>query len=85
MAVLRKKSLGRQVEFITLDSTQATNQELFLDKTPTDETTVVLDLPCGTVQVLDFDYSVDGNRVFWGGLALETVLSLGDKIVITYN
>ena len=83
---LRRKAGGaRKVDQFTLDSTQATDQEVFLSATPSNEDTVILDLPNGTVQRKGFDFDVDGNRVFWGGLALETVLDENDKLVIEYD
>lgn len=85
MGISKKKPQNREVERFTLNSTQATNQEVFLAKTPKNQGSVTLDLPNGSVQILGFDYDVSGNRVFWDGFALETLLAEGDKIIITYS
>lgn len=90
MGTARRKTTTanpRRVERFTLDSTQATNKEVFLTNIPSDFTSINLDIPYGSLQFLGDDYAYDSinNKVFWGGLALETVLSLNDKIIITYN
>jgi len=81
----RKAGSPRRVERFTLTLQEATDKEVFLANTPSDPSSVVLDIPSGTVQFLGSDYQVDGNRIFWDGLALEMTLDENDKIVITYN
>lgn len=88
MAVARKIQVievSRKVEYFTLDATQAAAKEVFLNSSPVDPTNVNLDIPAGTPQVLDFDFEVDGARIFWAGKALETCLSEGDTIRVTYD
>jgi hypothetical protein len=80
-----KKPTRRRVETFTLDATQGGDMEVFLEYTPSDPSSVVLDIVSGTVQVLGSDYGVDGDRVYWSGLALETVLAQNDTIIIIYT
>jgi hypothetical protein len=75
----------RFVEEFTLNSQQSIDQEVFLENIPTSPELVVFDIPSGTVQIKGFDFDVDGNRIYWSGLALETVLEQGDNILIIYS
>jgi len=78
----KKRASGQKAENFTLNATQAADMELFLSETPKGE--VVMTLPNGTTQIKGSDFDVDGNRVYWGGLALETILDEGDKLVILF-
>lgn len=78
----KKKISGQKSQNFTLNATQAGDMEVFLSETPAGD--VVMTLPNGTTQISGSDFDVDGNRIYWNGLALETVLDVGDKIVILY-
>lgn len=87
--VIRKKTTSadssRRVKRFTLDATQALDMEVFLPETPADPERVVLNIVSGTIQFKGTDFQVDGNRVYWADFGLETILSEGDKIIITYD
>jgi len=87
MAISRKitQKSQRKVEQFTLNSVQASNKEVFLLEIPSNPDSVVLDIPSGTIQFNGFDFDVDGNRIYWDGFALQTVLELNDKIIIIYD
>lgn len=72
------------VEERVLNLSEATNQEITLEKSPKDPVLVLLDLPHGTTQRYDFDYSVSGQVLTWAGFALETLLEEGDILRIVY-
>lgn len=78
----KKRASGQKAQNFTLNATQAADMEVFLNETPKGE--VVMTLPNGTTQIQGSDFAVDGNRVYWGGLALETILDEGDKLVILF-
>lgn len=81
----KKSKRGSVVENRTLTALEGTNQELFLDEVPLNRESVFLTLPNGTSQRLGADYDVDGDRVYWGGLALETILEENDNVTIIYS
>lgn len=72
------------VENRTLTTLEATNMQLTLDNTPPQNLKVSLDIVSGVTQEYGTDYIVNGNILSWSGLALETVLSAGDKLRIIY-
>lgn len=77
-------SAGRVVETITIDAAEDLAQKVIL--TNANPTEVFLTIPCGTSQIIDFDYEIiNNNEVSWAGKALETTLSEGDTIIVIYN
>lgn len=81
----KKAGSSRKVERFLLTLQEATDMEIFLAGTPSDPTSVVMDIPSGGPQALGLDFQVDGNRIYWTGLALETILSEGDRLIVIYN
>lgn len=72
------------VEQFTLTQSQAQNKEIFLSDQPSGPNKILLNLIGGIQQLRGQDFEVDGNRIYWVGFALETVLSEGDKLNVTY-
>jgi hypothetical protein len=64
--------------------TVAGNTFVTLSPAPVDPDSVVLRVRGAASQVEGTDYIVSGNQVSWSGLGLETLLTLGDEIEITY-
>lgn len=75
---------SRVVETITLDAAQDAAQKVVL--TEANPTQILFNIPCGTSQIEDFDFElINGNEISWAGKSLETSLSEGDTIIISYN
>lgn len=72
------------VEEFVLTAQQALDKEVQLAEAP-DPSKVILDLPNGTSQIFDFDFTVSGNILTWNGYALETLLETGDKLRVLYS
>lgn len=72
------------VEEIVLTLAQATAKEFQLSDTP-DPDKLILDLPCGSSQIKDADFEVDGDMIKWDGFSLETLLAAGDSIRVLYS
>ena len=75
---------NRIVETIVINAAQDAAQKVVL--TEANPTQLLFNIPCGTSQIEDFDYElINGNEVSWAGKSLETSLSEGDTIIISYN
>lgn len=75
---------SRTVETITLDASQDAAQKVAL--TEANPTQILFNIPSGTSQIEGFDYElINGNEISWAGKSLETSLSEGDTIIISYN
>ena len=86
MALIKKKLTSfREVEEFTLDATDIANKSVTLTKTPTLSSKVVVDVPCGVVQVNGVDFVVTSNVVSWDSLGMEVFLEIGDKILVVYS
>jgi len=76
-------------EPITLDATDITNKYVVLDAAPTDKEKTQAFVVGGNPQEYgaDFEITADdgGKRFSWSGLGLESLLTIGDKLVIVYN
>jgi hypothetical protein len=72
------------VEVRILTAGEATAKEITLGGIPPVVEKVTLDLVGGTSQQYGLDFTVSGQVLSWDGLALETVLTEGDKLRIIY-
>jgi hypothetical protein len=73
------------VEYFTLDALQISNSSITLSHTPTDSTTVTLDVISGSAQVYGEDYNVTLDVLSWVGTPLYDILDVGDKLRVTYT
>lgn len=75
------------VVYRTLDTTEASNEQVVLAANPSSPTQVAMDLIGGTAQSLNGDFGVSDSTVRWDSTAynLNGMLLLGDKIRIIYD
>lgn len=73
------------VEYFTLDSLNISSSSITLAHTPTDSTTVTLDVISGSAQVYGEDYFVSANVLSWSSTPLYDILDIGDKLRVTYT
>jgi hypothetical protein len=74
-----------KVEYFTLDANQISEKEVGLQHTPSDATSVMLDVIGSTAQVYGTDYSVVSYNLSWLGGPLDGLLSVGDRIRVSYQ
>lgn len=74
-----------KVEYFTLDSNQILQKEVGLAHTPSDPTSVMLDVIGSTAQVYGDDFTVVSYTLSWSGGPLDGLLSVGDKIRVSYQ
>lgn len=74
-----------KVEYFTLDANQISEKEVGLQHTPSDPTSVMLDVIGSTAQVYGADFSVVSYNLSWLGSPLDGLLSVGDKIRVSYQ
>lgn len=77
-----------EVEYFTLDMTDATNRYLELQSgIPASATNVAMDLIGGTAQALNGDFIVDGTKISWDFTSspLYGVMAYGDKARVIYD
>ena len=73
------------VEYFTLDSLNISSSSITLSHTPTDPTTVTLDVISGSAQVYGEDYMVSFDVLSWLSTPLYGILDVGDKLRVTYT
>lgn len=73
------------VEYFTLDSLNISSSSITLSHTPTDPTTVTLDVISGSAQVYGEDYMVTLDVLSWLSTPLYGILDVGDKLRVTYT
>jgi hypothetical protein len=73
------------VEYFTLDSLNISSSSITLSHTPTDSTTVTLDVISGSAQVYGEDYMVSLDVLSWLSTPLYGILDVGDKLRVTYT
>jgi hypothetical protein len=73
-----------KVEYRTLNATEITNKELILQQTPVLPTEVMLDVTGGGGQFYGDSFTVSSDVLSWDSLALDGLLSVGDKLRINY-
>jgi hypothetical protein len=74
-----------KVEYFTLDANQISQKEVGLQHTPSDSTSVMLDVIGSTAQVYGSDFSVVSYNLSWLGGPLDGLLSVGDRIRVSYQ
>ena len=75
-----------EVQYFTLDATDATNQYISLNSVPAAATNVAMDLIGGTAQMLNGDFGVDGTRIKWDGtFGLNPFMNTGDLVRVIYD
>jgi len=84
-----------EVQYFTLDSTDATNMYVSLDGLPVSERNVALDIISGTAQMLEYtsgtptnDFGVDGSRIRWDSTdynLYDSTLIPGDQLRVIYD
>jgi hypothetical protein len=84
-----------EVQYFTLDSTDATNMYVTLDGVPVSERNVALDIISGTAQMLEYtsgapanDFGVDGTRIRWDSTnynLYDSTLVPGDQLRVIYD
>jgi len=68
-------------EFRTVSSGEASAKQLTLTFTPIDSSKVLVDVE-GVAQETGVDFTITGANLIWSGLALDGVITTGDKIRI---
>lgn len=76
--------LTPKTEYRTLTPGEATAKALTLNHTPSTSSEVTLDVIGGGPQFYGDDFTVSGNSLSWNSLALDGVLSSGDRLRIGY-
>lgn len=74
-----------KVEYFTLDSNQILQGEVGLAYSPADASSCMLDVISGGPQVFGEDYTVSNYTLSWQGGPLDGLLSVGDKIRVSYQ
>ena len=84
-----------EVQYFTLDSTDATNMYVSLDGVPVSGRNVALDIISGTAQMLELtsgvpanDFGVDGTRIRWDSTVYnlyDSTLIPGDELRVIYD
>jgi hypothetical protein len=72
------------VEYFQLDASEMLAKAVTLSNTPAIPQYVMLDVIGGGPQVYAEDFSVTGASLSWNGLALDGILSEGDKLRVSY-
>ena len=73
------------VEYFTLDALNISSSSITLSHTPTDASTVTLDVISGSAQIYGEDYNVSANVLSWDATPLYGILDIGDKLRVTYT
>lgn len=77
------------VDLVTLDATDISNKYVLLTVAPTTKPDTIVRVVGGIVQDYNIDYLVtaddSGRRLSWDGKGLESLLEIGDKLIISYN
>jgi hypothetical protein len=72
-------------ETITLNTTHISNKYVTLSYTPVNVSEVVVVPVGGPMQIYGDDYTVTGNSLSWQARGMDGVLSVGDKLHISYR
>ena len=73
-----------QVDYITLTSTDITNKQITLSKTPAQSDMTMWDVISGSAQTYSDDFTVTGNTLSWSGKGPESFLQAGDICRVVY-
>jgi len=71
-------------EFRVITGGEATAKQLTLNNIPVNPTEVLVDVINGGPQERGVDFTITGNVFSWSGLALDGVLTSGDRIRLVY-
>lgn len=74
-----------KVEYYTLDLAAVTAKSVTLANAPLTANQVMLDVISGGPQVYSEDFTISGSLLSWSGLALDGILSVGDKLRVSYS
>lgn len=77
--------ISYSVNIYTLNSTDISNKFVLLSDIPTTPSDTILNIIGGIVQDYGNDYEVSMNILSWDGLGLESILSVGDKIIVQFS
>jgi hypothetical protein len=73
------------VEYITLDGTDISNEYVTLAQTPFSAADVMLDVIGGPAQIYGTDYTVTVDELGWDTLGLDGIFEAGDNIRVAYT
>lgn len=76
---------GYKVEIITLDSTMISNKQLNLSIVNAQPSETLVFLDGGSIQKYGVDFTSLGIVLSWTGLGMETIIGIGDVLVIQYK
>jgi hypothetical protein len=74
-----------EIEVRTITIGESAAKQLTLGAAPGNPGEVLLNIAGAPTQIYGTDYTVSGLVLSWTGLALDGILSTGDKITIIYN
>lgn len=74
-----------KVEVITVTGPMITAGELTLSESCASPSEALVFLDGGSVQKPGVDFNVAGNILSWSGLGLETIISVGDILIVQYK
>jgi len=76
-----------EVEYFTLNTSDASNGYLTLLGPPAIPDNVAMDVVGGTAQALTGDFGVDGSKIRWDSTAfnLHSFMAAGDKVRVIYD
>jgi hypothetical protein len=78
-------SAPRGVEYITLTSQQLEAGFVILQNVPLSSSRIEVTVVGGVSQLFETDFTVNGRNLSWVGLGLETILEVGDTLLISYD
>ena len=78
-------SVVLKIEYRTLTPQEITSKKLQLTQTRLPNSDVAVDIYEGTSAWINDDFSVTDSEISWDGLGLGDLLSLGDRLRITYS
>ena len=74
-----------KVEMITLTNQMIADGELTLSQGCTSPAETLVFVDGGPVQKYGIDFTVVANTLSWSGLGLETIISVGDILIVQYK
>lgn len=76
---------GYKSETFILDSTMISNKQVNLSVINAEPSETLLFVAHGTIQKFGVDFTAVGSVVSWTGLGLETIIDVGDILIIQYK
>lgn len=74
-----------KIQMITLDSTMITNKQLTLSNANLSPSETLVFVDGGPVQKYGVDFTVLSDVLSWTGLGMETIIGVGDILIIQYK